>query len=70
MYLNCRISFQELLAANGNKSITDYYLKMETLGFQTTRMNCVKQLITILILKVTVNRAGNFMLKIILNRFY
>lgn len=70
MYLNYRIPFQELLAANGNKSITDYYLKMETLGFQTTRMNCVKQLITILILKVTVNRAGNFMLKIILNRFY
>lgn len=42
MYLNYRIPFQELLAANGNKSITDYYLKMETLGFQTTRMNCVK----------------------------
>lgn len=71
MYLIFRISFQELITPKANKSITDYCLKIETLGFQTTYMNnFVKWLITILIIKVIVNKAENFTLKIILNRFY
>lgn len=39
MYLNFRTPLQELFTPNVNKSITDYYLKMETLGFQTTCMS-------------------------------
>lgn len=68
MYLNFRIPFQELFTPGANKSITDYYSKMEILGFWTTCINnCVKWLITMLILKVIVNRAENFTLKVILH---
>lgn len=71
MYRNSEIKKQELFTPNANKSITDYYFKMEILGFWTTCINnCVKWLITMLILKVIVNRAENFTLKVILNRFY